>query len=98
MLQFIGDDADTAMENAKKILAFETRLVTPQLDKVARRDFRNYNNPHSVEEIQKLVPAIQWKSFLTDLGVEELPEQILVMKPKYMKELQKDIAEDDMEL
>lgn len=98
MLQFIGDDAETAMENAKKILAFETRLVTPQLDKVARRDFRNYNNPHSVEEIQKLVPAIQWKSFLTVLGVEEMPEQILVMQPKYMEELQKVLEEGDVEL
>lgn len=98
MLQFIGDDADTAMENANKILAFETRLVTPQLDKVARRDFRNYNNPHSVDEVQKLVPAIQWKSFLTDLGVEEMPEQILVMQPEYMKELQKVLEEGDVEL
>lgn len=98
MLQFIGDDAETAKENADKILAFETRLVTPQLDKVARRDFRNYNNPHSVEEIQELVPAIQWKTFLTDLGVEEMPEKILVMQPKYMEELQKVLAEGDVEL
>lgn len=98
MLQFIGDDADTAKENAEKILAFETRLVTPQLDKVERRDFRNYNNPHSVEEIQKLVPAIEWESFLTDLGVNEIPEQILVMQPKYMKELQTILEEGDVEL
>lgn len=98
MLQFIGEDADTAKENAKKILAFETRLVTPQLDKVARRDFRNYNNPHSVEEIQELVPAIQWESFLTDMGVEDMPEQILVMQPKYMAELQEVLAEGDVEL
>src|SRR5699024_8539308 len=61
MLQFIGEDEAEAEENANKILAFETRLVTPQLDKVERRDFRNYNNPHSVEEIQELVPAIQWE-------------------------------------
>src|SRR5699024_6526159 len=66
--------------------------------KVARRDFRNYNNPHSVDEIQKLVPAIQWKTFLTDLGVEEMPEQILVMQPEYMKELQKVLDEGDVEL
>ena len=98
MLQFIGDDAETATENAKKILAFETRLVTPQLDKVERRDFRNYNNPHSVEEIQKLVPAIQWEEYLTTLGVKEIPEKILVMQPKYMAELQKVLAEGDVEL
>lgn len=98
MLQFIGDDADTAKENAEKILAFETRLVTPQLDKVERRDFRNYNNPYSVEEIQELVPAIQWEAFLTELGVEEMPEKILVMQPKYMKELQTVLAEGDVEL
>lgn len=98
MLQFIGDDADTAKENAEKILAFETRLVTPQLDKVERRDFRNYNNPHSVEEIQKLVPAIQWEEFLTELGVKEMPEKILVMQPRYMKELQAVLAEGDVEL
>jgi len=98
MLQFIGEDEAEAEESANKILAFETRLVTPQLDKVERRDFRNYNNPHSVEEIQELVPAIQWEKFLTDLGIEKLPEQILVMQPKYMAELQKVLAEGDVEL
>lgn len=98
MLQFIGDDANQAKKNAEAILAFETRLVTPRYDKVESRDFRNYNNPHSVAELQTLVPSVDWAKFLTDLGVDKEPETLLVMQPKYMKELNTILQEGDVSL
>src|SRR5690606_10403404 len=40
MLQYLGDTQEEAAKNAATILAFETNLARPQLDKVERRDAR----------------------------------------------------------
>ncbi len=97
MLQYLGDSEESASKQAEEILAFETRLAEPRLDKVASRDFRNFNNPKSIAEIQEMVPAIDWKKYINDLGVEKKLDTIIVMQPKYMDELQKVLAEGNVE-
>ena len=97
MLQFLGDSEAEANKQAKTILALETRLAEPRLDKVASRDFRNFNNPRSLEELQKMVPAIDWKQWINQLGVDKKLDTVLVMQPKYMKELQKVFAEGNVQ-
>lgn len=96
MLQYIGTDKETAQKSAETILAFETKLATPRLTKVESRDFRNFNNPMSVEELSKLVPSIDWTKFIADLGVEKELDTLIVMQPKYMKVLQEVLAEGDV--
>ncbi|MDQ7916177.1 M13 family metallopeptidase [Mesonia sp. MT50] len=98
MLQLIGEEEASAKEQADAVLAFETRLATPRLDKVESRDFRKFNNPRSIAELQKMVPAIQWEKYFDDLGVEKDIDTVIVMQPKYMKELQSILAEGDIEL
>ena len=95
MLQYLGDSKESAKEQAETILAFETRLAEPRLDKVASRDFRNFNNPRSIEQIQEMVPAVDWKKYISDLGVEKELDTIIVMQPKYMETLQAVLAEGD---
>lgn len=97
MLQFLGDTEEEAKAQAETILAFETRLAIPRLDKVARRDFRNFNNPRSMEQLQKMVPQIMWKEALQDLGVTKQVDTVLVMQPAYMDVLKQVLAEGDVE-
>ncbi len=97
MLQFLGDSEEEARQQAETILAFETKLATPQLDKVARRDFRNFNNPRSMEQLQEMVPAFNWKQAMTDLGVNKKLDTIIVLEPAYMKELQRLLAKGEVE-
>jgi len=97
MLQFLGDTEEEAKAQAETILAFETRLAIPRLDKVARRDFRNFNNPRSMEQLQKMVPQIKWKEALQDLGVTKQVDTVLVMQPAYMDVLKKVLAEGDVD-
>lgn len=85
MLQFLGDSEESAKEQAETILAFETKLAEPQLDKVARRDFRNMNNPYSVEGLQKLLPQVEWKQSFKQMGIKEEIDTLIVMQPKYME-------------
>ncbi len=97
MLQFLGDSEADARSQAETILAFETTLAEPRLDKVARRDFRNFNNPRSMQQVQEMVPAIQWEKAFDDLGVEKELDTVMVMQPAYMETLQNVLAKGDID-
>lgn len=87
MLQFLGDSEEDARTQAETILAFETILAEPRLDKVDSRDFRNFNNPYSVSGLQSLVPQIEWEKSFTNMGIEEKIDTLIVMQPKYMERI-----------
>ena len=84
MLQFINFPADYASSAAERILELETKLAIPRLDKVQSRDIRNFNNPKKLNELDKLTPAFDWIKFLLDMGIDSLPEEVIVMQPNYM--------------
>ena len=96
MLQFLGDTEEEARKQAETILAFETNLAIPRLDKVARRDFRNFNNPRSMEEVQQMVPSIAWKDAFTSMGVTKKVDTIMVMQPAYMKVVENTMKKGDI--
>jgi putative endopeptidase len=87
MLQFIDYDEASARSAAELILKLETKLAEPRLDKVQSRDIRNFNNPRSVSQLQEMMPAIDWKKFISDMGVTQQVDTVLVMQPKYMAAL-----------
>jgi putative endopeptidase len=88
MLQFLGDEEPVAMASAKKILDYETTLAEPRLDKVQSRDARNFNNPRSIADLQEMIPSMDVKQFLSDLGVREDLDTIIVTQPKYVEAMQ----------
>ncbi|MBA6152069.1 M13 family metallopeptidase [Gelidibacter maritimus] len=97
MLQFIDYDEATAKSAADKILAMETKLAEPRLDKVAMRDARNYNNPVPFAELQNMTSAIDWKKLIDDLGIEKKIDTVNVMQPKYMASLQNFLKQTPIE-
>jgi putative endopeptidase len=96
MLQFLGDSEADARTQAEVVLAFETKLATPRLDKVGSRDFRNFNNPRSMAEIQEMVPSIQWEKAFIDMGVTNKLDTVIVMQPAYMDVVQNIFDEGDV--
>ena len=88
MLQFLGDEAPVADASARKILDLKTKLAEPRLDKVESRDARNYNNRHTPEETEAMIPSMNVKKFLSDLGIEIMPDTLIVTQPRYMAALQ----------
>lgn len=97
MLQFLGDSEEEARSQAEAVLAFETKLAEPRLDKVASRDFRNFNNPRSMTEIEDKYSAISWKKALEDLGATTMPDTLILMQPAYMDVVQNIFEEGDIE-
>ncbi len=54
MLQFINYQEADARVAAEKILAMETQLAEPRLDKVSEEICRNFNNPRHFAELCRL--------------------------------------------
>ncbi len=88
MLQYINYSEADAREAAEMILAVETRLAEPRLDKTESRNISNYNNPRTLAEVNEMVPAIKWDKFIKDIGVEKVPDTVYVLELRYMKALQ----------
>lgn len=94
MFKAFGDDEATAAANAATVVDFEKSLAKPMMTKEDRRDARKMYNPMSVEELQALVPAIDWKAHLEGIGVSNIDsketganniEKIIVTDPNYFK-------------
>lgn len=87
MLQFIGEDAEKAKTAAVKILAMETTLAAPRLDKVASRDARNFNNPKTIKGAQSLISSMNLKKWMNDMGIKKQVDTLIVTQPKYVEAL-----------
>ena len=91
MLQFIGENPEKAKESANRVLAFEIELSKPRLTRVEQRDSRLQYNPTAVADLQKMTPAINWKTYLAGIGYQKL-DTVIVTQPRYMKALQTILA------
>ena len=89
MLQKLGDSEADANKAADKILALETQLAEPRLNKVERRDARNYNNPRTVAEVDEMMSTIDMKKFISDLGITKKFDTLLVTQLRYTEALDK---------
>ena len=96
MFQYLGDDEATAKAQAEQILAFETRLEEAKMDKVDRRDARKRYNPRSIAEVQKMVPAVNWKKFISGIGVKQL-DTVIIGDLGYFNRLQEVLADGNVD-
>ena len=93
MLQFLGDDEMSATASAEKIIAMETQLAIPRLDKVQSRDMRNYNNPKSISETQLLIPSLNIKKMMADKKLKQNVDTLIVTQPKFISTLNSFLTE-----
>ncbi len=96
MLGFFGDSETEAKANTEKIFKYEYQLAEPRLTKEESRDTRKMYNPKSLEELSKLVPAINWKRYFNGLGIQNL-KRVIVTQPKYMAAVQNILSSTNIE-
>ncbi len=96
MLQFLGVKPAKAKTDAVKILALETEMSKPRLDRVERRDSRKTYNPMTVADLQKLSPSINWNTYLNGVGLKNI-DSVIVSQPKYMTSLETIFKENKVE-
>jgi predicted metalloendopeptidase len=87
MLIYLGVKPAQAKEDAQKIIALETALAQPRLDRVERRDRRKTYNPMTVTDLQKLTPSINWQNYISGVGLPK-PDTLIVSQPRYMEALE----------
>ena len=97
MLQMLGDSEADAIAAAEKILAMETALAEPRLDKVQSRDVRNFNNPRTIAEADAMLSTIDLNKMFNDLGITKKFDTIIVAQLKYTKALDTFLKETPIE-
>ncbi len=74
MFELTGFTPRQAVKNMEAVLKIETRLARAAYDNVMLRNpYANYNKM-SVDELQKLAPSIDWKIYLSTLGLDNVEE------------------------
>ncbi|MCQ0111810.1 M13 family metallopeptidase [Zhouia amylolytica] len=96
MLQFIGYDEATAQKEAAQILAFETKLAEPRLDKVQRRDPSLTYNPTAISDLQKMASSVNWKNYLDGIGAASV-DTVNISQLDYFKSLSNTISNNNID-
>ena len=84
MLTLLGEPAGKAAEDAKKIMALETKLAEASRTRVQLRDpIKNYNKM-GVRQLQDLTPDWKWSDYFKKIDLVE-PGDINVHQPEFFK-------------
>ena len=84
--KLLGKPESEAEEDAKKVMDVETALAKVSLDVTSQRDPNKIYHMMSVADFEKLIPAINWNRFLSDIGTPPVTE-LNVTYPPFFKGL-----------
>jgi predicted metalloendopeptidase len=84
MFGLMGEGPAKAAENAKSVMALETRLAEASMTRVERRDPDKTYNRKSLAELAQLTPNFSWTAYLKHLGAPPVPA-INIGQPRYFE-------------
>ena len=84
-------------DRAEKLLGLETRIAEIQWPKEKMRDYTIQYNPHTVDELNELAPAINWQASL-DAASIGARDKYIVMQMDFYSNLSGIFADTDLEL
>ncbi|MCC7500338.1 M13 family metallopeptidase [Candidatus Nomurabacteria bacterium] len=87
-----GGSAKEASRVADVVMRIETRLAKASMPKEDMRDPHKIYHKYTFKTLQRLSPAIEWRTFLTGLGVPKIP-YVLVGQPEFFKEISQMLKE-----
>ncbi len=92
ILVLTGDSPESAEAQTQNIMDMETQLAEASMTNVEQRNIPALYNKMSLIELSEIVPSINWKKYLSDLGVKNI-DTLIVGQPNFMKEYQKVVNE-----
>jgi putative endopeptidase len=90
MFELAGSEKEAAEKAAKTVFAFESRLATPQLTNVERRNPKLQDNKVTPAALQKMMPHFDWSSYFKRAGVKLA--DLNVSQPKFLAALDEELA------
>ena len=97
MFELCGFPQEEAAAKTQKVIALEKALATAQYDRLALRNPHLNYNKMSVDELQQLVPQINWKAYLKNISPDFEITELSVSQTDFMKGMGKLYADADME-
>ncbi|UJJ59089.1 M13 family metallopeptidase [Rhodanobacter denitrificans] len=88
LLELTGIGATDAQQQAKSVLAFETRLAAVSLPPVEMRNPNNRYHYVSLAEADKVTPDFDWAAFFKAQGAD-VKDGFSLSQPKFFAEVQK---------
>src|SRR5881392_2416114 len=96
MLTLLGDPAPKASEEARKILALETKLAEASRTRVQLRDpIKNYNKM-PVKQLRNLTPNWSWNDYFKAVNLLA-PQDVNVQQPEFFKPADKVFKDTPMD-
>jgi putative endopeptidase len=92
VLTLSGVDAAQAAEQAKAVMAFETRLAKASMSRIEMRDPAKRYNPLSAAEADKLTPNFSWTALFETLKVPAA-QKFSLAQPGFFAEMDKMLAD-----
>jgi predicted metalloendopeptidase len=86
LLTLTGETQERAEENAKTILALETKIAEASMDRVARRDPKNLDHKMTVAELEKQAPEIDFPRYFKRVGSSKF-DSLNVANPEFFQKL-----------
>lgn len=93
----VGNSEAYATEKAKDILRVETQLAKAAYDNIQLRDPHANYNKMSVEELQTLVPEINWTDYFNYLGLSNI-DAISISQKEHLQEVGKIFALESLDV
>src|SRR6266550_8350679 len=84
MLTLLGESAEKAGADAKKIMALETSLAQASRTRVELRDPQKNYNKMTQKDLQALTPDWNWVDYFKGINLAE-PGDINVQQPEFFK-------------
>ncbi len=91
MLTLLGEDPAKAAEDAKAVMALETKLAEASMTRVERRNPDNTYHRKTLDEVAKLTPNFSWSGFLKDLDAPPVVA-VNVAQPVYFEAVNRELA------
>ena len=92
VLTLSGVDAVQAAEQAKAVMAFETRLAKASMSRIEMRDPAKRYNPLSAADADKLTPNFSWTALFDTLKVPAA-QKFSLAQPGFFSEMDKMLAD-----
>jgi len=86
IFELLGDNAETAKQNADAVMKIETALATASMTRVERRDPYKSKNKIKLADLEQMVPDFDWAAYFRTLKTRQF-EIINVAPTSFFKEL-----------
>ncbi len=98
MLALVGRGGERAADEARRIMALETRLASGHWDRVASRDVVKTYNLMSRAELIAAAPGVDWDAWIEGMAAPALAfDEVVVRQPSYLTTVGQALADVPIE-